>query len=189
MSEERARADARRQRRVRRLKKGIVLALALLGSTPFLLCVFLAVRIRDLNGSIAVLTAKVGLLTEEMTRQQALLQGLMDDTRTVGEGRQEENASGLSLSGDRIAADGAAQTEAEAEADAEEQEALHKVYLTFDDGPSANTEKILDILDDYGVKATFFVVGKESDADKEALRQIVERGHTLGMHSFSHKYA
>ena len=41
------------------------------------------------------------------------------------------------------------------------QEEIHKVYLTFDDGPSIYTNDILDILDSYNVKATFFVVGKE----------------------------
>jgi len=66
--------------------------------------------------------------------------------------------------------------------------AAHKVYLTIDDGPSAHTQDILDILERYGVKATFFVVGNESDSAKEALKRIVEDGHTLGMHSYSHKY-
>lgn len=63
---------------------------------------------------------------------------------------------------------------------------IRRVYLTFDDGPSSNTDRILDILDQYGVKATFFVVGKEGYADQ--YRRIVEDGHTLAMHSYSHKY-
>ena len=64
---------------------------------------------------------------------------------------------------------------------------IRRVYLTFDDGPSANTERILDILDQYGVKATFFVVGKEGYT--EQYRRIVDDGHTLAMHSYSHKYS
>lgn len=63
---------------------------------------------------------------------------------------------------------------------------MRKVYLTFDDGPSRNTDKILDILNEYGVKATFFVVGKEGF--EEQYQRIVAEGHTLGMHSYSHKY-
>lgn len=63
---------------------------------------------------------------------------------------------------------------------------IKRVYLTFDDGPSSNTDRILDILDQYGVKATFFVVGK--DKYQEQYKRIVEDGHTLGMHSYSHKY-
>ena len=62
------------------------------------------------------------------------------------------------------------------------------VYLTFDDGPSNLTIPLLDVLDKYGVKATFFVVGKTSEEDKEALRQTAERGHTLAVHSYTHEY-
>lgn len=68
-------------------------------------------------------------------------------------------------------------------------QAKHKVYLTFDDGPSANTEAILDILDEYQIRATFFVLGKEDETSKERLRMIYERGHTIGMHSYSHVYS
>lgn len=60
-------------------------------------------------------------------------------------------------------------------------------YLTFDDGPSENTEAILDILDYYRVKATFFVIyhaGME-----QRYRAIAERGHAIGLHSYSHNYA
>lgn len=58
-------------------------------------------------------------------------------------------------------------------------------YLTFDDGPSDNTLKILDILDRYNAKATFFVVGT---AKTQYLPQIANRGHAIGLHSTSHKY-
>lgn len=61
--------------------------------------------------------------------------------------------------------------------------------LTFDDGPSANTDKILEILDRYGIKATFFVVGRTGAADQERMRRVVEAGHTIAMHSWSHDYS
>lgn len=63
---------------------------------------------------------------------------------------------------------------------------IRRVYLTFDDGPSSNTDTILDILDQYGVKSTFFVVGKDNYNDQ--YKRIVEDGHTLAMHSYSHVY-
>jgi len=63
-----------------------------------------------------------------------------------------------------------------------------EVYLTFDDGPSAYTEDVLDILAKYQVKATFFVVGKTDMFSKKMYQRIVEEGHTLGMHSYSHVY-
>lgn len=64
-----------------------------------------------------------------------------------------------------------------------------KIYLTFDDGPSIYTDDILDILKEYDVKATFFVVGKTDDYSKKMYQRIVEEGHTLGMHSYSHQYS
>ena len=61
-----------------------------------------------------------------------------------------------------------------------------EAYLTFDDGPSKNTLRILDILDEYGVKATFFVIYNKGQED--TYRAIVERGHTLALHSYTHDY-
>ncbi len=61
------------------------------------------------------------------------------------------------------------------------------VYLTFDDGPSLNTETVLDVLADYGVKATFFVVKRSSRYD-ETLIRAVQEGHTIGLHTYSHDY-
>ena len=79
-------------------------------------------------------------------------------------------------------------SENEEEAEELPQTAQHKVYLTFDDGPSVYTDEILDILREYDVKATFFVVGKEDDVSKAAYKRIVDEGHTLAIHSYSHKY-
>lgn len=59
-------------------------------------------------------------------------------------------------------------------------------YLTFDDGPSANTLKILDILNKYGVKATFFVI---NTADIGYVKNIYEAGHTVGLHTATHNYS
>ncbi len=62
-------------------------------------------------------------------------------------------------------------------------------YLTFDDGPSANTEKILDILKQHDVKATFFVIGSETEYSKHTYQRIVEEGHAIGLHGYDHVYA
>ena len=66
---------------------------------------------------------------------------------------------------------------------------VHKVYLTFDEGPSENTAAILDILAEYDVKATFFVVGSEDEEAQALYQRIVDEGHTLGMRSYSNKYS
>lgn len=63
-----------------------------------------------------------------------------------------------------------------------------KIYLTFDDGPSKNTEKILDILKEYDAKATFFVLGKTDEFSLKMYKRIVEEGHALGVHSTTHNY-
>lgn len=61
-------------------------------------------------------------------------------------------------------------------------------YLTFDDGPSKLTPKILDVLKSKNVKGTFFVIGKDNDKSNEMLRRMVREGHTIGVHSWSHNY-
>lgn len=62
------------------------------------------------------------------------------------------------------------------------------MYLTFDDGPSSNTPLLLSILRSKNVKATFFVVGGDTAKQRQWMRDIVEDGHTLGMHSYTHNY-
>ncbi len=59
-------------------------------------------------------------------------------------------------------------------------------YLTFDDGPSGNTLKILDILDAYGIKGTFFVSGT---GNRSYMSQITARGHAIGLHTMTHNYS
>lgn len=63
------------------------------------------------------------------------------------------------------------------------------MYLTFDDGPSAeNTEKVLDILKEHEIKATFFLIGENVEKHPEVARRIAEEGHTIGIHCYSHDY-
>ena len=65
-------------------------------------------------------------------------------------------------------------------------------FLTFDDGPSTNiTPKILDVLKENDVKATFFLCGKkikEQEISNEIIKRILEEGHSIGNHSYSHNY-
>ena len=69
-------------------------------------------------------------------------------------------------------------------------EAASVVYLTFDDGPAGEgeTERLLDILDTYGVKAAFFTMGLSVEREPEAARLIADRGHNFGCHTYSHEY-
>lgn len=67
-------------------------------------------------------------------------------------------------------------------------EVRKRVYLTFDDGPSIYTGQILDILKANDVKATFFVIARENDTYWPYYTRILEEGHTMGMHSYTHDY-
>ena len=62
------------------------------------------------------------------------------------------------------------------------------VYLTFDDGPSKNTFQILDILKEQCIKATFFVNGNNLSREPVIYSRIVEEGHTLGNHTYTHDF-
>ena len=61
------------------------------------------------------------------------------------------------------------------------------IYLTFDDGPTENTSRIMDALDRYGVKGTFFVVHSYDGCEKQ-IKEIYDRGHQIGLHTYSHLY-
>jgi peptidoglycan/xylan/chitin deacetylase (PgdA/CDA1 family) len=63
----------------------------------------------------------------------------------------------------------------------------NEIILTFDDGPIPGvTDKVLDVLKEYNIKATFFVVGKNVKAHPELMERIVEEGHVVGNHSMNH---
>lgn len=65
------------------------------------------------------------------------------------------------------------------------------VYLTFDDGPWSGTPEVLDLLDEYDVKATFFVTAQffENEDDLvKAIKQLYDRGHQVCVHTYSHEY-
>lgn len=64
-----------------------------------------------------------------------------------------------------------------------------RAFLTFDDGPSNTTLRILDILDQYNAKATFFVIYHDEPDTVAIMQQIVQRGHTIALHSYTHNYS
>lgn len=63
------------------------------------------------------------------------------------------------------------------------------IYLTFDDGPSYHvTDKVLDILKEKDVKATFFLIGSEIRHREVVVKRIKDEGHSIGLHTFTHKF-
>ncbi|MGN0341285.1 MAG: polysaccharide deacetylase family protein [Roseburia sp.] len=162
--------QAERRKRIDRMKRGIVLTISCWMIISMILCVVLLCRVvvlqhqvNDLKDVLSV-TSVDGDVDVSISEAMADTQQSYDEPQSTGEiANAAENLAG--------------------------EEDVHKVYLTFEDGPSSNTEEILDILAEYDVKATFFVVGKEDDTSKALYQRIVAEGHTLAMHSYSHKYS
>lgn len=184
MSEDNYQDSVARRKRVQRLKKVIIVTLLTSILIPFISCIVLFVQVHNLNRRLDDMNLQLENLTRISAEQQNQLQQWMTEKLEEGQGAIPVGASqvdtmnvGTSTDEDELADD---------KATSEVQ--FHKVYLTFDDGPSKYTEDILAILDQYQVKATFFVVGKEDEVSQEALQRIVAEGHTLGLHSYSHKY-
>ena len=208
MAEDNKRTAAARRQRIQLLKKCIILTVVMVILLPIALCFILLERIQSMDKTLDSLTVQVETLTNIVTEQEQRLEELTVDSVTVGEGGAKAEDAGPEppeqewipvqnmVSGEEAGGTEESSETGQPEADHESPEAAepevtaaHKVYLTFDDGPSKYTDDILDILDKYGVKATFFVVGKDSDSAREAMQEIVNRGHTLGMHSYTHKYS
>lgn len=157
--------EINRSQRVKRLKKMILWTIALAILIPVIGCILLSVRVFQLKKQVAVLTEQ--LPTEEMQEEAS---GVYETTKVEESVRDTETKAEEPAKINPVKSSG------------------KKVYLTFDDGPSSNTDQILDILKDYDVKATFFVVGKTDERSVKAYQRIVEEGHTMAMHSYSHKY-
>ena len=165
-----------RRKRVKILKKIIILALFSAIIIPSVLCVILVVKLSDTKRQMMDLEERL-IFQEELLLGMAVFE---EDPEVIPEitttifhtARLEESGRNPRPQVGEV----------------NEADIARKVYLTFDDGPSYNTERILNILDDYGVKATFFVIGKTDERSLAIYRRIVDEGHTLGMHSYSHRY-
>lgn len=116
------------------------------------------------------LKMQIESLTAEKTELENKIKELsIQKTNTLAEQKKEEPVKDNSVSSEPKGRSGA-----------------KTAYLTFDDGPSANTEQILDTLKTYGIKATFFVNGNASN--KELYKRIIREGHVIGNHTYSHNY-
>lgn len=61
------------------------------------------------------------------------------------------------------------------------------IALTFDDGPTKNVDQLLPLLDQYKAKATFYLIGQDIEKHPESAEKLVEAGHQIGNHTYSHK--
>lgn len=155
-----------RRKRIKKIKSTIVTGIVIWILTTSILTVTLFVKLLHMEDRLDELAKSVISVEQVMENQQeksaASPKENAETLDTVKNGAEEDN----------LLKEGQTQ----------------KVYLTFDDGPSESTARILDILKEKNVKATFFVIGQEDGESKELYQRIVAEGHTLGMHSFSHKY-
>ena len=131
--------SATRRKRINRLKKMILGGVMMAVLIPVTASIILSVRVHQLSGRIR--------------QQEAVIQELEDENKNLAgaffaETIEESEREALQEEQDT-----------ETPAAGEEEESRKKIYLTFDDGPSSNTDEILDILKAYDVKATFFVRG------------------------------
>lgn len=150
---------------VRFFKHIILCATALIVLIPFVLCIVLGVRNSELKKQAAMLSSQI----ESIQGVQG--SALETDGASPAEGY-------TALYPDMVC-----------EKQMREPRQSKTVYLTFDDGPSARTEQILAILKEQGIQATFFVTANDqSDYAKGLLRKIVQEGHAIGVHSYSHDY-
>lgn len=169
-----------RRKRINRIKTGMITAIIVWMLVSMILCITLLCKVISLQKQIDTL-ASSGVLSGQVSDDKIHANGVpQEDTQEVSDTENEGGNVPVSSSNAIMANDESNR--------AEEGDHL-KAYLTFDDGPSANTAAILDTLKEYNVKATFFVVGKEDEESKAMYQRIVDEGHTLAMHSYSHKYS
>ena len=191
-----------RRKRVNRIKRGIVYTVLWTIFILFVLSVVLLIGIFKMDSRIQVLEREIYVLTNT-------LKTTVDEKDALKTKTDELENTNTDLNKDidelRKALTSLQQQKEQIPAEPEQDEydvkdhvsysdnvrdeaEKTKVYLTFDDGPSSNTEKILNLLDKHGVKGTFFVNGKEEESLLPLYKEITDRGNTIAMHSYSHDY-
>lgn len=165
----------RRRRRIQKIKTAIVCFFLLLVIIPSVICIISRQKIKKLEKTIEELNEMLNnqvYENYEESEEENALAGKEEEGQTDTDDNQAEKPG----------------KEEEKPEDSGDVAGEKRAYLTFDDGPSENTNAILDILQEYNIKATFFVIGREGEAAEAAYNRIVEEGHTLAMHSYTHQY-
>lgn len=188
------RAQLAQRRRIELYKKVIIYGFLVLTILPILTSVFLLYKVDKLEERLEYALSEDG--GDYLTLRQS--RDALKDNPNVNSGRFATSVK--SVLGTTNAKGGKADNTADTETitpDEEDKESateeqtpakdVKRVYLTFDDGPSIYTGQILDVLAANNVKATFFVIGRDKEY-YDYYRRIVDEGHTIGMHSYSHVY-
>lgn len=165
--------NQKRRKRIERIKQMILL-------------LFLAATLLPILSS-SIMLHRVSKLEQEVVQ---MLGSDRDMKTLISSG--EALMSNPNVDVDQLTGEDGSQPETEPAEDAQVQDETtvqqKRVYLTFDDGPSIYTGQILDILKANDIKATFFVIAREDESYWPYYTRILEEGHTLGMHSYTHDY-
>lgn len=165
--------DQERRKRINRYKACIIWGFLAATILPSIISIFLLRRIDVLEQKVLTMAGAEG---SDITTLISSGEALMSNPNV--------NIEFLLGQGDGTIVD---PEELERNEDADTQ-GRKRVYLTFDDGPSIYTGQILDILAANDVKATFFVIARENESYWDYYTRILEEGHVLGMHSYTHDY-
>lgn len=171
---------AKRIHILKRLIIGTILTLILL---PTILCVCFFIRISHMQKELIEVQEQNAANIEKMLQMQEDQQKNLQEQLDKQQEELKKVAEKTDLLQSKV-------EEAGKETEIEKEPASwpKKVYLTFDDGPSGHTQEILDILDEYGVKGNFFVCATQNENYHKYYKQILEKGHMLGLHSYTHEY-
>lgn len=175
-----------RRKRIERIKMFIITFIIIFLLLPTILCLILFSKINSLEKEIKIL--KVMHDDEYDTYKDSMNSSHKDNIVHAAEKEAVNHATQVNDSKEVSNESLDKESKDKDSVDIKKIENNKKVYLTFDDGPSIYTEKILDILNENQIKATFFVIGKTDSYSKAMYQRIVNEGHTLGMHSYSHQY-
>ena len=158
--------ERQRRKRINRIKTGLIMTIAIWMIASLLAIIILSVQVFKLNKQVTAII-----------ENDVIADNLNAGTEAVDEQALDEESYANVVTGidteDNFAVEGD----------------VHNVYLTFNSVPGDNTNDILDVLAQYNVKATFFVVGSEEEGAAEVYQRIVNEGHTIGMHSYSNQYS
>lgn len=154
-----------RKKRVKRIKRFLITTLVVFLLLPNITSIYLLIRVNGMQATLEETREKLWELTVQMedANAAAVVEQVLTPVQVMDASLMEVIPDSQLYEDQRL------------------------VYLTFDDGPSTYTDEILDILAQYNVKATFFVLGKEGY--EEQYQRIIDEGHTLALHSYTHQYS
>ena len=158
--------ERQRRKRINRMKTGIIMTIAIWMIVSLLAIIILSVQVFQLNKQVTAFSENGVVADGENRNTQSVEEQALDEESYANVVTGIDTPDNFAQEGD-----------------------VHQVYLTFNSVPGDNTNEILDVLAQYNVKATFFVVGSEEEGVAEVYQRIVNEGHTIGMHSYSNQYS